>query len=68
VDDTQDAGVKRHPVIMAVCLFPLAGAFLATAFDNADPLFALAMITPCFHLHHVDVADQYPVSGSLQYK
>jgi len=37
--------------------------FLAPTIDNADPFFAL-MKTPGFYLHHVDVADQDPASGS----
>jgi len=37
---------------------------LTPTFDNADSLFALA-ITPDINLHHVDVADQDPASGSL---
>jgi len=38
--------------------------FPAVNLDNADPLFAL-VITPGFYLHHVEVADQDPASGSL---
>jgi len=38
--------------------------FLAPTLDNADPLFAL-VITPGFYPHHVEVADQDPVRGSL---
>jgi len=38
--------------------------FLAQTLDNADPLFA-QMITPGFYLHHVEVVDQDPASGSL---
>jgi len=46
---------------MAVfCLFPLARCRSGIA----DPLFAL-VITPGVYLHHVDVADQDPASGSL---
>jgi len=38
--------------------------FMAPTLDNADPLFAL-VITPGFYLHHVEVADKDPASGSL---
>jgi len=38
--------------------------FLAPTLDNADPLFAL-VIKPGFYLHHVEVADLDPASGSL---
>jgi len=38
--------------------------FLARTLDNADSHFAL-VITPGFYLHHVEVADQDPASGSL---
>jgi len=38
--------------------------FLARTIGNADPLFVL-LITPCFDLHHVKVADQDQASGSL---
>jgi len=38
--------------------------FLAPTLDNADPLVAL-VITLGFYLHHVEVADQDPASGSL---
>jgi len=37
--------------------------FLALALDNADRLFAL-MITPGY-VHHVEMADEDPASGSL---
>jgi len=38
--------------------------FLAPSLDNANPLIALVM-TPGFYLHHVEVEDQDPASGSL---
>jgi len=38
--------------------------FLVPTLDNADPLFAL-VIKPSFSLHHVEVADQDPASGSV---
>jgi len=38
--------------------------FLVLTLDNASPPFAL-VITPGFYLHHVEVADQDPASGSL---
>jgi len=38
--------------------------FLLPTLDNADPLFAL-VITAGFYLHHVEVADQDPASGSV---
>jgi len=38
--------------------------FLSPTLDNANPLFAL-VITPGFYLHHVEVADRDPASGSL---
>jgi len=38
--------------------------FLVLAFDNADSLFAL-VIAPGLYLHHLEVADQHPASGSL---
>jgi len=38
--------------------------FLAQVLDNLDLLLAL-VITPGFYLHHVEVADQDPASGSL---
>jgi len=38
--------------------------FVAPTLDNANPLFGLG-ITPDFHLHPVEVADQDPASGSL---
>jgi len=38
--------------------------FLAPTLDNADPLVAL-IVTPCSHLHDVDVADEDLASGSL---
>jgi len=38
--------------------------FLVPTLDNADPLFAL-VTTPGYYLHHVEVADQDPASGSL---
>jgi len=31
--------------------------FRLPTLDNADPVYA-PMITPCFYLHHLDVADQ----------
>jgi len=39
--------------------------FLATTLANADPLYALVIISG-FYLHHVEVADQDPASDSLQ--
>jgi len=39
--------------------------FLASTIENADPLFAM-VITPGYYLHYVEVADQDPVSGSLE--
>jgi len=39
--------------------------FLAPTLDDADPLFALVILTPGFYLHPVEVADQHPVTGSL---
>jgi len=39
--------------------------FLAPTFDNADPFFALVKHQTCFYLHHVEVADLDPASGSL---
>jgi len=33
--------------------------FMASTLDNADPFFAL-VITTCFYLHHVEVADRDP--------
>jgi len=44
-------------LFVSICWMP----FLAPTLDN-DSLFAL-MITPCFHLHLVEVADQDPVCG-----
>jgi len=38
--------------------------FLAPTLDNADPLFTL-VITPDVYLHHEEVADQSPATGSL---
>jgi len=38
--------------------------FLASNFDNAEPLFALVMAA-VFSLHHVEMANQNPASGSL---
>jgi len=38
--------------------------FLAPTLDSADLPFTL-VITPCFYMHHVEVADQDPASGSL---
>jgi len=38
--------------------------YLAPTLDNADPLFALVIVIPCFHLHQLEVANQDPVSGS----
>jgi len=38
--------------------------FLAPTLDNADILFTL-VLTKGFYLHHVEVADQDPASGSL---
>jgi len=38
--------------------------FLAQTLDNANPFFAL-VITPGFNLHHVEVPDEDPASGSL---
>jgi len=37
--------------------------FLAPTLDNADQLFVLVM-TSSFYLHHVEVANQDPASGS----
>jgi len=37
--------------------------FLVSTHDNADPLFTL-VITPGFYLHHVEIVDQDPASGS----
>jgi len=47
-------------------LFILIGrmSFLAPTLYNADPLFAM-VIAPGSYLHHVEVADQDPASGSL---
>jgi len=39
--------------------------FLALTLDKVDPLFALVMKLG-IHLHHVEVADQDPASGSRQ--
>jgi len=39
--------------------------FLAPSIDNADLLFALVTTTG-FYLHHMEVADYGPASGSLQ--
>jgi len=41
--------------VLFISLGPMA--FLAPNLDNADPFFAL-IITPCFYLHPVEVADQ----------
>jgi len=38
--------------------------FLMPTLNNADMLFSL-WITTGFYLHHVEVADQDPTSGSL---
>jgi len=38
--------------------------FLAATIDTTQPLFDLVM-TPGSYLHHVEVADQDPTSGSL---
>jgi len=38
--------------------------FLAPTLDNANPLVSV-VITPGFYLHHVEVTDQNPASGSL---
>jgi len=38
--------------------------FLAPNLNNYVPRFAL-VITPSFHLHHVEVAEQNPASGSI---
>jgi len=38
--------------------------FLATSLDNAESLFVL-VISPGFHLYHVEVADRDPASGIL---
>jgi len=37
--------------------------FLAQTLDNDDQLFAL-VITPGYHLHNVEMADQDPARGS----
>jgi len=39
--------------------------FQAPILDNADPLFALVIITLGFYLHHVEVADHNQASSSL---
>jgi len=50
---------------MAVLFISIGWTFFqGPTFDNADPLFAL-MITPDLYLHHREVADQDPASGSL---
>jgi len=38
--------------------------FLAPSLDIVDLLFTL-VVTPGFYLHHMEVADQDPASGSL---
>jgi len=54
---------KLHLVIWKFGYFWMP--FLAPTLDiNADPLFAL-VITLGLYLHHVEVADQDPASGSL---
>jgi len=38
--------------------------FLVPTLNNDDPLFGLAT-TPCFYLHHIEVADQDKANGWL---
>jgi len=52
-----------YTAVFRISIGPLA--FLEPTLDNADPLFAL-VITRGFYLHHVEVADQDPASGSLR--
>jgi len=46
---------QAKSVYIAVCFIFIGWMpFLASTFDNADPLFAL-VITPGFYLHHEEV-------------
>jgi len=47
-------------LFMSIGRMPL----LVPTIDNPDPHFTL-VITPGFYLHHVDMVDQDPASGSL---
>jgi len=40
--------------------------FLAPTLDNTDPLFALVVHQVSIDLHHLEVVDQDPASGSLE--
>jgi len=44
--------------------FHLPDALLTPSIDNVDPLIPLValVITPCFYLHYLEVADQDPAS------
>jgi len=52
---------------MVVVYFHLRDALPGTNLDNADALFAL-VITPGFYLHHIEVADEDPVTRQFTSK